>query len=182
MTEAAKALRDAGDLAGCVAACCAEGFTCGNDLLFATLLARDLLEKLQEHALFVKLVDECPEVSLDYRDNYFVFVASENGWEGPLEALLKHKIVDPSANDQAALRAACENGHLGAVEKLLAHKRGGKPSYNGGEAVLRAVLKGHEPVLRRLLKHGGLAALLKAGRPLECAGATLFLRPQQQPD
>jgi len=65
------------------------------------------------------------------------------------------RIANPRTNiharEEDALRLACDLGHIKVVEALLAH--GADPHANGSAALERAVVRGHNLILRKLLEH-----------------------------
>jgi hypothetical protein len=80
-----------------------------------------------------------------------VRLAAENGHLAVVERLLQDKRVDPSADDNYAVRWAAQNGHLAVVERLLQDKRV-DPSADDNYAVRLAAENGHLAVVERLLQ------------------------------
>jgi hypothetical protein len=78
-------------------------------------------------------------------------MAAENGHLAVVERLLQDKRVDPSADDNYAVRWAAVNGHLAVVERLLQDKRV-DPSADDNYAVRWAAANGHLAVVERLLQ------------------------------
>jgi Ankyrin repeats (3 copies) len=77
--------------------------------------------------------------------------ASNNGHLEIVKELLKDKRVDPSDDNNYAIRWASENGHLEVVKELLKDKRV-DPSANNNEAIRWASQYGHLEVVKELLK------------------------------
>jgi hypothetical protein len=78
-------------------------------------------------------------------------LAARHGHNAVVERLLQDKRVDPSANNNNAVRLAACFGHLAVVERLLQDKRV-DPSANANCAVLHAAYFGHLAVVERLLQ------------------------------
>jgi hypothetical protein len=68
-----------------------------------------------------------------------------------VERLLQDKRVDPSANNNDAVRMAAASGHLAIVERLLQDKRV-DPSADGNFAVRMSAWNGRLAVVDRLLE------------------------------
>jgi hypothetical protein len=68
-----------------------------------------------------------------------------------VERLLEDDRVDPSADDNYAVRLAAQNGHLAVVERLLQDERV-DPSADNNDAVRMAARNGHLAVVDRLLE------------------------------
>ena len=81
-----------------------------------------------------------------------LFVAAELGHLGTIEHLFAEATVDPSANDNLALRIAAQNGHYGVVAKLLDDDRV-DPASDENSAICTAAEHGHLDVLERLLQY-----------------------------
>jgi hypothetical protein len=93
--------------------------------------------------------------------------AVENGHElAVVERLLQDKSVDPSANDNYAIRAAAQNGHLAIVDRLLQDERV-DPSADNNFAVQLAAERGHLAVVDRLLEDDrvDVAVAIQHSRP-----------------
>jgi hypothetical protein len=74
--------------------------------------------------------------------------------------------VDPSADDNEAVRLAAAHGHLAVVERLLQDERV-DPSANGNYAVRWAARRGHLAVVERLLEDDRVdaAVAIRCSRP-----------------
>ena len=68
-----------------------------------------------------------------------------------IKILLTHNKIDPSMNDNFAIRYASHNGHLSIVEKLLKDERV-DPSADNNFAIQYASHNGHLSIVERLLK------------------------------
>jgi hypothetical protein len=66
--------------------------------------------------------------------------------------LLKEVRVDPTAQENAALKAACSNGHELVIALLLKDGRV-NPSFKDNEPVKLALEKGHDEIVKMLLAH-----------------------------
>jgi hypothetical protein len=80
-----------------------------------------------------------------------VRLAAANGHLAVVERLLQDEGVDPSANDNHALRQAVQNGHLAVIERLLQDKLV-DPSARDNDAIQHAANNGHVAVIDRLLQ------------------------------
>ena len=66
--------------------------------------------------------------------------------------MLADSRVDPSAENNYAIRMATSNGHNKVVELLLAHPRV-DPSADNNYVIQRASRKGHDKVVKLLKNH-----------------------------
>jgi hypothetical protein len=78
-------------------------------------------------------------------------LAASSGHLAVVERLLQDEHIDPSADDNYAVRWATVRGHLAVVERLLQDERV-DPSTNDNYAVRCAAENGHLAVVDRLLR------------------------------
>jgi hypothetical protein len=93
-------------------------------------------------------------------------MAAANGHLAVVERLLQDKRVDPSADDNYAVRLAAQRGHLAVVERLLQDERV-DPSADDNYAVRWAAQNGHLAVVDRLLEDDrvDVAVAIQHSRP-----------------
>ena len=82
--------------------------------------------------------------------NDIVVVASKNGYDKIVKILLSDSRIDPSANNNAAIRWASQFGRKAVVELLLSDSRVDQTT-NNNYAINVAAANGHEAVVRMLL-------------------------------
>jgi hypothetical protein len=70
-----------------------------------------------------------------------------------VERLLKDSCVDPSADNNYAIRLASEKGHLAVVDRLLQDSRV-NPSDNDNKAIKHAEARGFTEIVELLKLHG----------------------------
>ncbi len=82
--------------------------------------------------------------------NLFQFVSQE-GFDAVVRLLLRDPRVDPSAQDNAAIRWASERGHVDVVQLLLADPRA-DPSVRNHQAIRMASEGGYDAIVGMLLE------------------------------
>jgi hypothetical protein len=109
-----------------------------------------------DHAAHGRLADvqrmlESGELPVNGNLNEALWRASENAHVDVVDYLLRHAMLDPSADDNCAVKVAACCGHLAVVERLLQDERF-DPSADDNWAVRSAAERGHLAVVERLLQ------------------------------
>ncbi len=118
--------------------------------LFECVVKRGLLDK-------VKILLKDKNIDSSNRNSAFHW-ASRNGRLETVVELLKDLQVDPSANDDEAIREASAWGHLEIVKLLLKDERV-DPSANNNDAILLASSYGNPEIVKELLKDSRVVSL-----------------------
>lgn len=122
------------------------------------LSLNNLLKIATEHKSFetiyilIEILHKRNNVGIE--EQYLLDWSCANGFLGVLIKLLENIQVDPSSNNNSAIRAASVNGHIGVVNYLLEYPEVEiNITTNSNEALKAAAENGHVEVVNRLLEN-----------------------------